>query len=61
MSSAMTVKGSRCAAYPMQWIRLIMTCCGMAVKRMGMLGVSIKKLKALTVKMEIAALIAKCR
>jgi hypothetical protein len=25
--------------YPMQWMRLII-CCGMAVKRMGMIGVS---------------------
>ena len=27
-------------------------CCGMAVKRMGMLGVSVGMMKALTVKME---------
>ena len=27
----------------------MMTCCGMAVKRMGMLGVSVRKMKALTV------------
>jgi hypothetical protein len=26
------------AVYPMQWMGLIMICCGMAVKRMGMLG-----------------------
>jgi hypothetical protein len=30
----------------MQWIRLIMICCGMAMKRMGMLGVSVRKTKA---------------
>jgi hypothetical protein len=24
--------------YPMQWVRPMMICCGMAVKRMGMLG-----------------------
>ena len=29
-----------------------MTSCGMAVKRMGMLGVSLRKMKALTVNME---------
>ena len=34
-----------------------MTCCGMAVKRMGMPGVSVRKLKARTVKMETATLI----
>ena len=30
----------------------MMKCCGMAVKRMGMLKVSVRKMKALTVKME---------
>ena len=35
--------------------------CGMAVKRMGMLGVSVKMMKALTVKMEAVALIGKGR
>jgi hypothetical protein len=36
-------------------------CCGMAVKRMGMLGVSVRKMKALTLKMETVALIDKNR
>jgi hypothetical protein len=36
----------------MQWMGLMMICCGMAVKRMGMLGVSFREMKALTVKME---------
>jgi hypothetical protein len=31
---------------------LMMVCCGIAVKRMGMLGVSVRKMKALTVKMD---------
>jgi len=38
-----------------QWMGLMMTTddsCGMAVKRVGMLGVSIRKMKSLTVKME---------
>jgi hypothetical protein len=30
--------------------------CGMAVKRMGMLNVSVRKMKALTVKMETVIL-----
>jgi len=30
------------SVYPMQWMRLMMICCGMAVKRMGMLGVSVR-------------------
>jgi hypothetical protein len=33
----------------------------MAVKRMGMLGVSVQKMKALTVKMVMVALIGKGR
>jgi len=37
----------------------MMMCCGMTVKKMGMLGVSVKKMKALTVKMETATLIDK--
>jgi len=36
-----------------------MICCGMAVKRLGMLGVSVWKLKALTVKMNTVKLICK--
>jgi len=35
--------------------------CGMAEKRMGMLRVSVKKMKALTVKMETVTLIGKGR
>jgi len=35
--------------------------CGMAEKRMGMLGVSVKKMKALTVKMETVTIIGKGR
>jgi hypothetical protein len=36
---------------------LMMMCCGMAVKRMGMLGVSVRRMKAMTVKMETVTLI----
>jgi hypothetical protein len=49
----------RSAVYPVQWMRLMMVCCGMAVKRMGMLAASAKKMKALTVKMETVILIGK--
>jgi len=45
----------------MQWMRLMMICCGMSVKMMGMLGVSVRKMKALTVKMETVTLIGKGR
>jgi len=34
-------------------------CCGMAVERMGMLGARMRKMKALTVKMETMTLIGK--
>jgi len=36
-------------------------CSGIIVKRMGMLGVSVRKLKALTVKVETVTLIGKGR
>jgi hypothetical protein len=39
----------------------LMICCGMALKEMGMLGVSVRKGKALTVKMETVMLIGKCK
>ena len=48
-----------CAVYPKQWMRTI--CCGMAAKRIRMLGVSVRKTKAMTVKMETVALISKGR
>jgi len=37
----------------------MMICCEMTVKRMAMLGASVRKMKALTVKMETVALIGK--
>jgi hypothetical protein len=39
----------------------LMVYCGMAVKRMGMLGVSVSRMKAMTVKMETVTLIGKGR
>ena len=42
---------------PMQFVELRMICCGMALKRMGMLGVSVRKMKALNDKMETVTLI----
>jgi len=55
ISPEVTAKGFR------KWMRLMTVRCGMAVKRMGMLGVSVKKMKALTVKMETVTLIGKGR
>jgi hypothetical protein len=48
------VKGFKNAVHPMQWMRLMMM-------MMGMLGVNVRKIKALTVKMEIATVISKGR
>jgi hypothetical protein len=47
--------------YPMQWMGPILICCGMTVKRMGMLDVSVGKKKPLTVKMGTVTLIGKGR
>jgi len=38
---------------------MMMICCGMAVRRMRMLGVIVRKMKALTVKMATVTLIGK--
>jgi len=38
-----------------------MICCRVSLKRMGMLGVSVRKMKALTVKMETVTLIGQGR
>jgi hypothetical protein len=44
-----SVKGiTRSAVYPVQWVKLLIMYCGMAVKRMEMLGVSVRNIKALT-------------
>jgi hypothetical protein len=45
----------------MQWMGLIMKFCGMALKRVGILAVSVRKMKRPTVSVEIAALIGKGR
>ena len=43
-------------------MRLMMICCEMSVKRLlGMLGESVRKMKAVAVKMEIVTLIGKGR
>ena len=34
-----------------------MVCCGMAVKRMAILGVNVRRMKAVTVKMETVTLL----
>jgi hypothetical protein len=39
----------------------LMICCGMAVKRMGMLGVGVRKMKVLTVKRDTMTLIGRGR
>jgi len=58
ISPEVTVQGFRkcCISTAM---RLLVICCGMAVKRMGMLGVRVRKMTALIVKMETVTLIGK--
>jgi len=46
----------RSAVYPMQWIDIDDGICGMAVQRMGMLAGSVRKTKALKMKMETVTL-----
>jgi hypothetical protein len=41
----------------MHWMELMMVCCGKAVKGIGVLGVSVRKTKGQTVKMEAVTLI----
>jgi hypothetical protein len=43
----------------MQKVRQMVICCGMTAKRMGMLRVSVSKMKALPVKMKIVTVIGK--
>jgi hypothetical protein len=45
----------------MQQMGLMVACCGMAVRRMGMARVSMRNMKALTVKLETATLTDKGR
>jgi hypothetical protein len=42
-------------------MKLMVVCCGMAVERIGMLGFSVRMMKALTVKMETVTLFDKGR
>jgi len=55
------VKGFKKCVYPAQWMGLKVIGCGMAFKKMRRLGVNVRKMKALTVKMETMTLIGKSR
>jgi hypothetical protein len=55
ISPEVTAKG------PVQWIGLMIICFGMTVKRIGMLVVGVRKMKALTVKTETVPLNGKSR
>ena len=50
ISSEVIVKGFNKCCMSAQWMGLVMIHCRGAVKRMGMLAVSVRKMKALTVK-----------
>jgi hypothetical protein len=45
--------------YTMQWVGQMVICCGLTLNRMGM--VSVRKMKALPVKIETATVIGKGR
>jgi hypothetical protein len=49
----------RSAVHPIQWMRVI--CCGIAVKRKGILGMRMRQMKGMTVKMETVTLTGKGR
>jgi signal recognition particle GTPase len=61
ISPEVTVKGFKVCCIAVQWMRRIVICCGMAVKRVGMLVVSVENMKAFTVKVETATLNGKGR
>ena len=58
-SSLLTEGFLRSDVYSLQWMGLMLICCGMAVKKVRMSGVSVRKMKVLTVKMETVTLIGK--
>ena len=60
MAAHLTRRVSRSAVYPMQWMGL-MRCCEMAVKRMDMLGASVRKMTTLIVKMDTVTMIGNRR
>jgi hypothetical protein len=56
--STVIVKGFKKCVYPLHWMGLMMVCCGMTVKRIGMLRVSVWKIKApVTARMETETLV----
>jgi len=59
ISQERIVKGFKKCLCPLHWLGLMVIHFGMTVKRMVMLGVSVKKMKALTVKMETVTLTGK--
>jgi len=61
ISSELAVKGFKKCRISTGWMRPMIKCSGMAVRRMGMLGVSVRKMKALTVKTGTVTLIGKGR
>jgi hypothetical protein len=62
MSPEATVKGlKKCRISSVMGMGLMMICCGMAVKKMGMLGVSVRRMKAMAIKKETVTLIGKGR
>jgi hypothetical protein len=61
ISPEVILEGFGSAVYPVQWMGLKMICCVLMVKRMRMLGVSVRKMMTLAVKMETVTLFGKGR
>jgi hypothetical protein len=51
----------KCCISSVMGMGLMMICCGMTVKRVGVLVVSVWRMKAMTIKMETVTLIGKDR
>jgi len=56
ISPEVTVKSFKSAVYPKQWKGLMIISCGVTARRRRVLGVSVRKMKSLTVKMETVTL-----
>ena len=61
VSPEVIVKGFKKFCITVEWMGLMVICCGIGVKRMGMLRVSVRNVTAQTVKMQMVTLIGRGR
>jgi hypothetical protein len=61
ISPEVIVKGFQKFCISIQVDGTMVVCCGLALKRLGMLGISVRKMKTLTVKREMVTLIGRGR